>query len=72
MASVADGRGRVVFFDGKSLNGVDLKIVGAKRGEFVEIFGDLAISILSPSQARSRKAAWKEVQRAIVVETARR
>jgi hydrogenase maturation factor len=57
-------KGMVEFFDGRSLGGVDLRAAGAKAGNFVEVFGDMALSVLSPSEARRRRAAWEEVRRA--------
>jgi hydrogenase maturation factor len=62
--SVIEGHGRVAFFDGKSLDGVDVTVVGAGKGQYVEVFGNLAISLLSTAEARSRREAWKEVTKA--------
>jgi hydrogenase maturation factor len=60
----AKGRATVEFFDGRTLGEVDLSVVGAKEGDFVEVFGNLALSILTQSEARSRKRAWAEVRKA--------
>ena len=71
----AKGRATVEFFDGRTLGDVDLSVVPAKRGEFVEVFGNIALSILTASEARSRRQAWTEVRKAamkIPVEVARR
>ena len=62
--SVSNGRARVEFFDGKALDDVDVSVVGAKKGEFVEVFGNLALSVLSTADARARKRAWREVREA--------
>lgn len=59
-----DGRASVEFFDGRALDAVDVSVVNAKRGEVVEVFGNMALSVLSPSEARGRKAAWSEIRRA--------
>lgn len=61
---VLNGRARVEFFDGRTLDGVDVSVVSAKKGEFVEVFGNMALSVLSASEARKRKAAWAEVGKA--------
>jgi len=61
------GRASVEFFDGRSLDGVDVSLVEAAQGDFVEVFGNLALSVVSPSDARRRRAAWKEVREAAIV-----
>jgi len=65
VTSVSDGRARVEFFDGRALDDVDVSMVKAGAGEFVEVFGNMALSVLTVSEARSRKRAWKEVRKAI-------
>jgi hydrogenase maturation factor len=60
----AKGRATVEFFDGRTLAEVDLTVVGARRGEFVEVFGNMALSVLTPSEAKIRKRAWAEVRNA--------
>ncbi len=55
------------FFDGRALDGVDVSMVAAARGDFVEVFGNLALSVITPSDAKKRKAAWKEVREAAIV-----
>jgi len=60
---VSRGRARVEFFDGRSLGDVDVGMVQAKLGAYVEVFGNLALSKLSVSEARARKRAWDEVSR---------
>jgi hydrogenase maturation factor len=62
--SVSNGRARVEFFDGRALDDIDVSVVNAEKGEFVEVFGNLALSVLSASEARTRKKAWAEVGRA--------
>ena len=61
------GRASVEFFDGRSLDGVDVSLVEAAPGDFVEVFGNLALSVVSPSDAKRRRAAWKEVREAAIV-----
>jgi len=54
----------VEFFDGRTLSEVDLAVADARKGEYVEVFGNMAISILSGSEGRSRRRAWAEVRKA--------
>jgi len=65
--SVSNGRARVEFFDGRALDDVDVSVVNAAKGEFVEVFGNLALSVLSPSEARLRRKAWAEVRKAVTM-----
>jgi len=67
--SVSKGRARVEFFDGRAMDDVDVSIVNAKKGEFVEVFGNMALSVLTASEARARKKVWGEVQRAAAIQT---
>ena len=64
VVAASKGRARVEFFDGRALDDVDVSVVDAQRGEFVEVFGNLALSVLSAAEARSKKRAWDEVRRA--------
>jgi hydrogenase maturation factor len=66
--AVTEGRARVEFFDGRALDDVDVSVVGAEPGQFVEVFGNLALSILTPAEARVKKKAWAEVARAVAAE----
>ena len=70
VVSASKGRARVEFFDGRALDDVDLCVVNAQKGDFVEVFGNLALSVLSPSEARSKKKAWAEVRKAAMQSTA--
>ena len=65
-------RASVDFFDGRALDRVDVSMVTVKRGDFVEVFGNLALSVLTPSDAKKRRAAWKEVREAAIVPLPRR
>ena len=69
--SVSHGRARVEFFDGRALDDVDVTLVDAKKGQFVEVFGNMALSLLTPAEARSKKQAWAEVARAVAAESRR-
>ena len=64
VVSVESGKARVEFFDGRTSERVDVSVVKVSPGTHVEVFGDLALSTLSPSEARRRKAAWVEIRRA--------
>jgi hydrogenase maturation factor len=70
VVEASSGRGRVDFFDGRSLDDVDLSVVGAKKGAYVEVFGNMALSVLSETEARNRRNAWKTVRRAAMKATA--
>jgi hydrogenase maturation factor len=71
--SVKDGRAEVQFFGGNDLGDVDVSVVGGvAKGTFVEVFGDLALSVLSAAEAKRRKAVWEEVRRAAIMPPPRR
>jgi hydrogenase maturation factor len=67
VTAASQRRASVDFFDGRSLDGVDVSMVKAARGDFVEVFGNLALSVVTPSDAKKRKAAWKEIRKAAIV-----
>lgn len=64
VVGASSGKGRVKFFDGRSLDRVDLSVSGAKVGAYVEVFGDLALSVLTEAEARARRKEWRAVMRA--------
>jgi len=68
--SVSGGRARVEFFDGRAMDDVDVTLANAKKGDFVEVFGNMALSVLTASEARARKKVWGEVRRAVALQTA--
>lgn len=61
VASSTKGRATVKLFDGRTLEGVDVSYVRAPKGAFVEVFGGLALSVLTDKEARRRRAAWRDV-----------
>jgi hydrogenase maturation factor len=63
--SVTDRKAGVEFFDGRTSESIDLSMVHAGKGDFVEVFGNMALSILTPSEARRRKVLWKEISDAL-------
>jgi hydrogenase maturation factor len=72
VTSLSKGRASVDFFDGRALDGVDVSMVAVAQGNFVEVFGNLALSVVSSSDAKRRRAAWKEVREAAIVAVPRR
>ena len=64
IVGLANGRATVEFFDGRALDEVDLSVVKAKVGSYVEVFGNMALLVLSAAEARSRKRVWSEVKAA--------
>jgi hydrogenase maturation factor len=70
--SASQGKATVDFFDGRTLNDVDVSMVSATRGDFVEVFGNLALSLVSPPDAKKRRAAWKEIREAAIVSLPKR
>jgi len=67
VTSTSHGRASVNFFDGRALDGIDVSMVAATRGDFVEVFGNLALSLVNPTDAKKRRAAWREVREAAIV-----
>jgi hydrogenase maturation factor len=71
--SVSKGRAEVEFFGADDVGDVDVSVVsGVAKGAFVEVFGDLALSVLSAAEARRRKAVWEEVRKAAMMPSPRR
>jgi hydrogenase maturation factor len=72
VTSVSKGQAVVRFFDGRELDEIDVSVVrGAKVGSFVEVFGNMALSLLSSAEARRRREAWDEVMRAAALPLAK-
>jgi hydrogenase maturation factor len=67
VTSTAQGRASVDFFDGRSLDRVDVSMVKASRGDFVEVFGNLALAVLTRPEADKRRAAWREITKAAAI-----
>jgi hydrogenase maturation factor len=68
VTSAAKGLAEVEFFDGRALGNVDVSMVrGVGRGTYVEVYGNLALSVLGAAEARKRKAAWKEIRKAAMM-----
>ena len=64
VVELSDGSATVEFFDGRTLEGVDLTVARGRVGSYVEVFGNVALSILGTSEVRSRRRAWAEVRKA--------
>ena len=58
------GRGTAEFFDGRALKDVDIAMAGAGTGAYVEVFGNLALSVISAADARVRRKEWEAVRKA--------
>jgi len=67
--SASKGKAEVAFFDGRTSEGIDVSIVPAERGAYVEVFGNVVLSKLSAAEARRRQAMWKEIRMALRKET---
>jgi hydrogenase maturation factor len=75
VVEASGGKATVEFFDGKTLGGIDVKMAKASQGTYVEVFGDVALSVLSVGEAKVRRRDWAAVRRAasaVVSEAARR
>ena len=70
VVEVSKGKAEVRFFDGRALGSVDVAMVKAEKGDYVEVFGNLALSLLSGSEARARRKAWSEVRRGAMLAAA--
>ena len=71
--SVRKGRAEVEFLGAGGLGDVDVSVIGGvANGTFVEVFGDLALSVLSAAEAKRRKAVWDEVRKAAMMPSPRR
>jgi len=64
------GKAEVEFFDGRRSEAVDVSIIPAAKGAFVEVFGNVALSTLSPAEAKRRKAMWGEIREAMAKDNA--
>ena len=59
---------KVEFFDRKSHATVDISMVKrARAGAYLEVYGNLALSVLSAAEASRRKAAWREIRKAAMM-----
>ena len=61
-------KARIQFFDGRTSDEVDISVSPARRGSYVEIFGSVALSVLSPTEARRREAVWQQIKKAAAAE----
>jgi hydrogenase maturation factor len=71
--SVIEGNAAVKFFDGRENGDVDVSVLeGVKKGAYVEVYGNLALSVLEVAEAKRRMEAWREVRRAAMLPSIRR
>jgi hydrogenase maturation factor len=55
---------RVQFFDNTTLDGVNVSMVKAKQGTYLEVYANVALSVLSTKEAASRKKDWLMIRKA--------
>jgi len=66
--SIAGGTAAVRFFDGRENSEVDVSVLKeVENGSFVEVYGNLALSVLGKAEAKKRLQAWKEVREAAML-----
>jgi hydrogenase maturation factor len=66
--SVSGKTAAVRFFDGRENSEVDVSVLrGAKSGSYVEVYGNLALSLLGSAEAKMRLETWKEVRKAAML-----
>jgi hydrogenase maturation factor len=63
--SVKDGGARARFLDSGALRDIDVSLVDAKKGSYVEVFADHAISPLSREEAERKAELLVQVLRKI-------
>lgn len=68
--SVRGDKARVRFADGGATRLVDVSMVDAKKGGFVEVFADQALSALSEEEADWKTQVWTELRHKLVEATA--
>jgi hydrogenase maturation factor len=62
--STQGDRAKVQFFDGALFDDIDVSTLNeVSKGTFVEVFSNVALSKLRPSEARARREAWHEIMR---------
>jgi hydrogenase maturation factor len=49
--------------DDRILEDIDVSMINARPNSYVEIYANLAVSVLSANEANQRKQAWIEVKR---------
>ncbi len=66
--SVSGGVATVRFFDQREVSNVVVSVLeNVKVGGFVEVYGNLALSVLTPVEAKRRESAWREVRNAALM-----
>jgi hydrogenase maturation factor len=60
--SVKGGEALVRFADNDATRLVDVSMVEAKKGGYVEVFADQALSSLTEEEASWRKQVWSELK----------
>lgn len=63
VVSVVGDKAVVRLADGREIADVDVSMVDAKRGGYVELFADQALSTLTEEEASLRAELWKELEK---------
>ena len=62
--SLEGARAEVQFFDGGLLHDVDVSTLErVSKGEYIEVFSNVALSKLRKSEVRMRREAWRSIMR---------
>jgi hypothetical protein len=40
-------------------------VVPAKKGAFIEVFGNVALGTITPTEAKKRREMWSEIRKAM-------
>ncbi len=60
--SIREGKARVrLLGDNRIVDSIDVSMINAKAGSFVEVFANIALSIVSAKDAKKREASWLAV-----------
>ncbi len=62
--ALSKDKARVQFFDNTTLDGVNISMVKAEKGSYLEIYANVALSTLSAKEATSRKKDWLMIRKA--------
>lgn len=60
--SAKDGKAQVRFLESGATRVVDISMVDVRKGGYVEVFADQALSTLTKAEADWRKQVWSELR----------
>lgn len=66
VVSTGGKKAQIRFFDRRTSSDVDLSVTPARKGAYVEVFGNVAPSVLNRAEARRREAAWQQIKKVAV------